>query len=77
MPGESGDPYERLLIEWHAKRALVDACHRSLRFLIAHNGDAPKQQHELVEKLGCALTALRATNDQMQRYEQEHIAPDH
>ena len=77
MPEESGDSYERLLTEWYARRTMVDAYHHSLRFLIAHNGDAPKpQQHELIEKLGDALTALRATNDQMQRYEQEHGAPN-
>jgi hypothetical protein len=55
---------------------VVDAYHRSLRFLMAHNGVAPEEQRELVEKLGVALTALRATNDQMQRYEQEHGTPD-
>jgi hypothetical protein len=55
---------------------MVDAYHQSLRFLIAHNGDAPKPQQKLIEKLGDALTALRATNDQMQRYEQEHGAPN-
>jgi hypothetical protein len=43
---------------------------------MAQNGDAPKQRHELVEKLGSALTALRATNDQMLRYGQEYVAPD-
>jgi hypothetical protein len=75
MPEESDDSYARLLVEWQATRTLVDAYHRSLRFLVAHNGDAPKQQDELVEKLGDALTALRATNDQMRAYEQEHGAP--
>jgi hypothetical protein len=43
---------------------------------MAHNGDAPKPQQELIEKLGDALTALRATNDQMRAYEQEHAAPN-
>ena len=43
MPEESGDSYERLLTEWYARRTLVDAYHRSLRFLMAHNGDAPKR----------------------------------
>jgi hypothetical protein len=76
MPEESDDPYERLLVEWQSRRTLVDAYHRSLRFLMAHNGDAPKEQQELVEKLGVALTALRQTNDQMQRYEQDHMASD-
>ena len=76
MPGESGDSYERLLTEWYARRTLVDAYHRSLRFLMAHNGDTPKEQHELVEKLGDALTALGQTNDQMRRYEQEDVAPN-
>ena len=75
MPGESGDPYEQLLVEWQARRTLVDAYHRSLRFLTAHNGDAPKPQQELIEKLNDALTALGQTNDQMRRYEQEHGAP--
>jgi DnaJ-domain-containing protein 1 len=74
MPDESDDSYARLLVEWQARRTLVDAYHRSLRFLMAHNGDAPKQQDELVEKLGDALTALRATNDQMRAYEQEREA---
>jgi DnaJ-domain-containing protein 1 len=76
MPEESGDSYERLLTEWYARRTLVDAYHRSLRFLMAHNGDTSKPQQELVEKLGDALTALRATNDQMRSYEQEHGAPN-
>ncbi|HEX3271073.1 MAG TPA: hypothetical protein VHR15_10530 [Ktedonobacterales bacterium] len=76
MPEESIDPYEQLLVEWQARRTLVDAHHRSLRFLMAHNGDAPKPQQELIEKLGDALTALRATNDQMRAYEQEHAAPN-
>ena len=76
MPEESSDSYEQLLTEWYARRTLVDAYHRSLRFLMAHNGEAPKEQHELVEKLGVALTLLRTTNDQMQRYEQEHGAPN-
>jgi hypothetical protein len=76
MPEESGDSYERLLTEWQARRTMVDAYHRSLRFLVAHNGDSPKEQHELIEKLGDALTALRATNDQMRSYEQEHGAPN-
>jgi hypothetical protein len=76
MPEESGDPYEQLLVEWQARRTVVDAYHRSLRFLMAHNGDAPKSQQELLEKLGVALTALRQTNDQMRSYEQEHGAPD-
>ena len=43
---------------------------------MAHNGDAPKQQQELVEKLDVALTALRQTNDQMQCYEQTDVAPN-
>jgi hypothetical protein len=76
MPEESGDSYERLLTEWYARRTLVDAYYRSLRFLMVHNGDAPKPPQELVEKLGDALTALRATNDQMRSYEQEHGAPN-
>jgi hypothetical protein len=76
MPEEPGDPYERLLVEWQARRTVVDACHRSLRFLMAHNGEAPEEQPELIEKLGVALTALRATNDQMLAYEQEVGAPD-
>jgi hypothetical protein len=76
MPGESGDPYEQLLVEWQARRTLVDAYHRSLRFLTAHNGDAPREQQELIEKLGAALTALRQTNDHLRRYEQERGAPD-
>jgi hypothetical protein len=76
VPGQTDDSYERLLVEWHARRTVVDAYHCSLRFLIAHNGDAPKEQHELVERLGAALTALRQTNDQMRRYEQERAAPD-
>ncbi len=75
MAEESGDPYERLLVEWQARRTLVDAYHRSLRFLLAHNGDAPKSQQELIEKLGDALTALRATNDQIRAYEREHAIP--
>jgi hypothetical protein len=54
---------------------MVDAYHRSLRFLMAHNGDAPKPQQELIEKLGDALTGLRATNDKMRAYEQEHATP--
>ena len=36
----------------------------------------PNEQHELVEKLGVALTALGQTNDQMRNYEQEHVAPN-
>ena len=76
MAEESSEPYEHLLAEWQARRTLVDAYHRSLRFLMAHNADAPKLQQELVEKLGVALTALRATNDQIRSYEQEHGAPD-
>jgi len=80
MPGQTGDPdeqlYERLLAEWYARRTVVDTYHRSLRFLMAHNGEAPREQPELIEKLGVALTALRATNDQMLAFEQEHGAPD-
>ena len=76
MPGESGDPYERLLVEWQARRTLVDAYHRSLRFLMAHNGDAAKEQGELIEKLGLALVSLGQINDQIRSYEQDHIAPD-
>ena len=76
MPEESGDTYERLLREWQAKRTLVDAYHRSLRFLMAHTGAAPKQQQELVDKLGAALTALRQTNEQMRQCEQARVAPD-
>jgi hypothetical protein len=80
MPGQIGDPdeqlYERLLVEWYARRTVVDTYHRSLRFLMAYNGEAPGEQPELIEKLGIALTALRATNDQMLAYEQEHGAPD-
>jgi hypothetical protein len=76
MSGESDAVYERLLVEWQARRTLVDAYHRSLRFLMAHNGDAHKQQQELIEKLGVALVALRATNDQMLSYEREHVGPD-
>jgi hypothetical protein len=76
MPEESSDSYERLLTEWYARRTLVDAYHRSLRFLVAHNGDAPKPQRDLIEKLGDALTALGQINDQMRSYEQEHGAPN-
>jgi hypothetical protein len=76
MLEKSGDSYERLLTKWYARRTLVDAYHRSLRVLMAHNGDATKEQHELVEKLGVALTALGQTNDQMRNYEQDHIAPN-
>jgi hypothetical protein len=76
MSEESDDPYERLLIEWYARRTVVDAYHRSLRFLMAHNGDSPKPQQELIEKLGGALSALGQINDKMRRYEQEEVAPD-
>jgi hypothetical protein len=78
MPGQTGDPdeqlYERLLVEWYARRTVVDAYHRSLRFLMAHNGEATREQPELIEKLGAALASLRATNDQMLAYEKEHGA---
>jgi hypothetical protein len=76
MSEESGDPYERLLTEWQARRTLVDAYHRSLRFLMAHNGDAPKEQQELIEKLGVALISLGQINDQIRSYEQDHMAHD-
>lgn len=76
MAEDSSDAYENLLTEWYARRTLVDAYHRSLRYLLAHNGDAPKQQEELVKKLGAALTALRQASDQMRRYEQEQRARD-
>jgi hypothetical protein len=80
MPGQTGDPderlYERLLVEWYARRTVVDAYHRSLRFLVAHNGEAPTEHPELIEKLGVALAGLGQTNDQMRAYEQEHGAPN-
>ncbi|HEY7023297.1 MAG TPA: hypothetical protein VH349_19410 [Ktedonobacterales bacterium] len=76
MPEESSDPYEQLLVEWQARRTVVDAYHRSLRFLMAHNGDASKSQQDLIAKLGDALTGLGQTNDQMRAYEQERGAPD-
>jgi hypothetical protein len=76
MPEESGDSYEQLLVEWYARRTVVDTYHRSLRFLMAHNGEAPREQPELIEKLGVALTALGQTNDQMRSYEQDYVAPN-
>lgn len=77
MPEESSDLYEQLLTEWQARRTLVDVYHRSLRFLMAHNGDAPKQQQELIENLGVALTALRQASDQMRAYQQDRVTTDH
>jgi hypothetical protein len=76
MQRQASDSYTRLLAQWQARREVVNAYHRALRFLIAHNGDTPTQQRELLEKLGVALIALRQASDQLRRYEQERAAPD-
>ena len=76
MQRQASDSYTRLLAQWAARREVVNAYHRALRFLMAHNGDIPKQQQELLEKLGVALIALRQASDQLRRYEQERAASD-
>lgn len=74
MRAQTSDPYERLLAEWQARRELVDAYHRALRFLTLDIGAAPQRQRErrqqLHEKLLIALKALRQASDQLRRFEQ-------
>jgi hypothetical protein len=77
MREQTSDSYpQQLLAEWQARREVVNAYHRALRFLVPESGTASQRQREqwrdLNEKLALALRALRLVNDQMRRYEREH-----
>jgi hypothetical protein len=71
MLGQTSDPYLRLLTEWHAKREVVNAYHRALRFLPGTSADTPQRRRELTEKLVAALLAVRQVSEQLRRYEDE------
>jgi hypothetical protein len=77
MPEQTSDSYPpQLLDEWQARREVVNAYHRALRFLVPQGGAASQQERErwrdLNDKLARALPALRQVNDQMRRFEREH-----
>ncbi len=78
MREQTSDSYPRLLAEWQARREVVNAYHRALRFLVPESGVASPRQREqwryLNEKLAIALRELRLVNDHMRRYEREHAA---
>ena len=78
MGMQSSDSYEQLLGEWQARRELVDAYHRALRFLISDLGHSSEhlqtQRRDLNHKIAATLVAVRQTTDQLQRFEQEGAA---
>jgi hypothetical protein len=74
MRDQTTAAYTRLLTEWQARREVVNAYHRALRFLMSYRADAPQRQRELNEKLVIALLALRQASEQLRQYEQEHTA---
>jgi hypothetical protein len=76
MREQTRGPYLRLLTEWQARREVVNAYHRALRFLTPYKADAPERQRDLNKKLVTALVALRQATGQMPRYKQGHAASD-
>src|SRR5579884_1085446 len=81
MRGEVGDPYARLLAQWQARREMVEAYHRALRFLPTPSGATPPPRdlarRELNEKLALALVAVRQASDQLRLAEQGRAASAH
>jgi hypothetical protein len=77
MQEQTSDPYpQQLLAEWQARREVINAYHRALRFLVPQSGAASPRQREQWRdpnnKLASALRALHQVNDQMRHYEREH-----
>jgi hypothetical protein len=76
MRGQTSDSYEQLLVDWQAKRELVDAYHRALHFLISDLGDSPERlqarRRDLNHKMATTLVAIRQTTDRLQRFEHGH-----
>ena len=69
----STDSYEHLLTQWQARRDVVNAYHRALRFLASEGGVAARRQYgsraELNAKLVDALGALHVASERLGRYE--------
>jgi hypothetical protein len=70
MRGEDSEPYERLLVQWEARRQVVNTCHRALKFLTPDLGDAPKRRRDLNRRIATTLVALRQTTDRLHQYEE-------
>jgi hypothetical protein len=76
MREQTSESYPRLLAEWQARREVVNAYHRALRFLAVESGAATQQQRErwrqLNDKLAASMRAFLQVSDQMRVYEREH-----